>query len=158
MRMEIPDLYDKLMALLDSHAENCEKERNEKIKDPGWMRDPELSHSLSLIEGQQEMVGIIQRWLEEMRKPLKPQRTEMQYKFRAEVYVDVCWLCARLGERLTTIDIERGFMGEPIVLVTLESVALDELRDIMRSIEDGHVMWQTVALAEQYTGERDFYL
>jgi len=38
------------------------------------------------------------------------------------------------------------------------SLALQELQDIIRQIPDGHVMLQTIALKENYTGERDYDL
>ena len=37
-------------------------------------------------------------------------------------------------------------------------MSIDDLRNEMRTIPDGHVMIQTVALAEDYTGERNYKL
>lgn len=38
------------------------------------------------------------------------------------------------------------------------TAALENLRNIMRQVEDGHVMWQTVQPKHLYTGERNYKL
>lgn len=40
----------------------------------------------------------------------------------------------------------------------VRSLTLDQLRDIMRDIPDGHVMVQTVQPKDRFTGERNFDL
>ena len=37
-------------------------------------------------------------------------------------------------------------------------MSLEELRTNMGKVIDGHVMYQTVAIKDEYTGERDFSL
>ena len=39
--------------------------------------------------------------------------------------------------------------------IEIEDMSINELKDLMRKVEDGHVMVQTVALEEKYTGERN---
>ena len=80
------------------------------------------------------------------------------YRFRAECQHDVDELRCLLGARLDriTMTIEPPF---PDVEVELEiGLSLEELRDEMRRVVDGHVMVQTLARSEEYTGERDYKL
>jgi hypothetical protein len=42
--------------------------------------------------------------------------------------------------------------------LTVNTLTLEQLRDIMRKVVDGHVMVQTVQPKHLYTGERDFDL
>lgn len=78
------------------------------------------------------------------------------YKFRAEAPADVIRLANILGEELWAIEMSRPDPGKPDVEVEIEiGITLQELRQIMGTVPDGHVMRQTVALAAEYTGERD---
>lgn len=78
------------------------------------------------------------------------------YKFRAETGHDVreamkikpCWYCF--------INIEKDPHGLPDVEVEFTSTrSLQELRHIFSTIEDAHVMYQTINYSQLYMGERD---
>lgn len=77
------------------------------------------------------------------------------YRFRAECQVNVDELRRLLGMeigRITMIQ-EPPF---PDVEVELETkLTLKELRAAMLEVVDGHVMVETVATQEEYTGERN---
>lgn len=82
------------------------------------------------------------------------------YKLRAECNDDFNCLVQRLvstpGFSLMGAVAEGPF---PDVEATFKSkLDLEALRDIIRQIPDGHVMLQTLAPADQYTGERDYDL
>lgn len=80
------------------------------------------------------------------------------YRFRAECEHDVDELRRILGMRVTKI-IKINEPPFPDVTVDVYSkLSLEELRDAMRQVEDGHVMVQTVAPRATYTGERDYDL
>ena len=78
------------------------------------------------------------------------------YRFRAEGQADVDELHRLLGtkiDRITTVN-SPPF---PDVEVEVEvDLSLEELRDTMRRVVDGHVMVQTVARHNEYMGERDY--
>lgn len=75
----------------------------------------------------------------------------MTYKFRAECVIDIKGLKPMVfksivqDRRLPDVECVVEFDG-----------TLEELRDVLRGVPNGHVMVQTVALLEQYTGERDY--
>lgn len=82
------------------------------------------------------------------------------YRFRAELEHDVNELCKILGRRIEKII---KTMKSPYLFMDTEveihiDLSLEELRDAMREVEDGHVMVQTVTLRDQYTGKRDYSL
>jgi len=61
-------------------------------------------------------------------------------------------------KRINKITILRD-LRYPDVEVEIEvDLSLKELRDIMRQIVDSHVMVQTVAQNDEYTGERNYDL
>ena len=79
------------------------------------------------------------------------------FKFRAECETDVDKLRKRMGLKCNRIVKDIGTLPDTDVdLYT--TLSLVELRNEMRSVEDGHVMFQTVSLAKDYTGERDYEL
>jgi hypothetical protein len=79
----------------------------------------------------------------------------MIYRFRAECFRDVAELIESLESYTITLQREK----EPDVEVELQtSLDMEALRDLMRQIEDSHVMIQTLTLKEQYTGERNYDL
>ena len=79
------------------------------------------------------------------------------FKFRAECETDVNKLRKIMGRRCHKTVKEIGcFPDTEVDLYT--TMSLDDLRNEMRKITDGHVMLQTVALAEDYTGERNYEL
>ena len=79
------------------------------------------------------------------------------FKFRAECIADVLKLKERLGGRCLKMIMEIEQFPDTVVdLYT--TMSLDDLRNEIRSIEDGHVMLQTIALEKDYTGKRDYEL
>lgn len=82
------------------------------------------------------------------------------YRFRAECLQDVVEFLngsiKRIGFNRYVLIQERG---HPDVEVELDAeVPIEELRDELRKVEDGHVMVQTIALKEDYSGNRDYSL
>jgi hypothetical protein len=81
-----------------------------------------------------------------------------KYRFRAECKHDVDELRRLLGATLHRITSSNS-TPFPDDEVELESrLSLEELRVVMRRVVDGHVMVQTVARSEEYTGKRDYEL
>lgn len=80
------------------------------------------------------------------------------YCFRAECQPDVDELRSLLGGCFDKITIVNS-PPFPDVEVELETeLSLEELRAVMRRVVDGHVMGQTVASRDEYTGERGYDL
>jgi hypothetical protein len=80
------------------------------------------------------------------------------YRFRAECALDVLALREILGAVPRRFTIAYLHPRLPDVEVELEiGLSLKQLRDVMRQVDDGHVMVQTVARSEAYTGERYYY-
>lgn len=80
------------------------------------------------------------------------------YRFRAEVRSDADNLYRNIADKVeyVTMTIKPPF---PDVEVEIETdMSLNDLRDEMRAVPDGHVMLQTVATTDKYTGERNFSL
>lgn len=81
----------------------------------------------------------------------------MSYKFRAECRYDVDRFLKLLS--VNKIVISSNENGFPDVEVQIESdISLDQLRNIMRNVANGHVMVQTINHASEYTGERNYHL
>lgn len=83
-----------------------------------------------------------------------------EYRFRGEVLSDfLCFLCGsikKIGFQKYVVSQEGPY---PDIEVYLEADApLEFIRNELRKIEDGHVMVQTIAPKELYTGERDYSL
>lgn len=82
------------------------------------------------------------------------------YKFRAECFADVARLFVILANygnvnHVSIKHFERDGMLEADCLVSLKtSLSLVEMQKIAESVPDGHVMAQTMATAETYTGDR----
>ena len=96
-----------------------------------------------------------------------PAGSGVEYAFRAECLVDVLDWQVRMsaaGFQLTAVRIENWSPEEdgqlrPDRAVRFSCSAIQEaICDVMRSVEDGHVMLQTLARADHYTGERDYSL
>jgi hypothetical protein len=80
------------------------------------------------------------------------------YRYRAELPSDSDELLKRLpaGEFVEFHAVEDlRFIDAQFVEIHLRSLSLDELRDLMRDVPDGHVMVQTVQPSELFTGERE---
>ncbi|KPV54837.1 hypothetical protein SE17_01265 [Kouleothrix aurantiaca] len=96
--------------------------------------------------------------VEPLLMPFVNQSSVPIYRFRAECEQDVDTLRTILGTRVMKI-IKLNEAPFPDTIVEVHgNVSLAELQDAMRKIEDGHVMLQTVAQRENYTGERNYDL
>lgn len=80
------------------------------------------------------------------------------YRFRAECSVDFNELYRTIWRKVkyARLTIEPPFPDVEVVIET--DMSLDDLRDEMRAVPDGHVILQTVATSDEYTGERDYSL
>jgi hypothetical protein len=84
-----------------------------------------------------------------------------RYKFRAECLIDIHSLFALLPKKkliyYTLSPLKPGMASFPDMEanVEIEDMSIIELKDMMKKVEDGHVMWQTLALGEEYTGIRN---
>lgn len=77
--------------------------------------------------------------------------TEMEYKLRAECLPDV----HRLLEKLKFSRYHIISVFPPDVELEFKSDhSLDEIKKVLKTIPDSHVMLETVALKKNYTGER----
>jgi tRNA A-37 threonylcarbamoyl transferase component Bud32 len=79
------------------------------------------------------------------------------YKFRAECETDVDRLLNNLKKDVVSVSKSRQYFPDvEVKLVT--ALTLDEIRQSMRTIEDSHVMIQTIAHRLDYTGDRNYAL
>jgi len=81
----------------------------------------------------------------------------MKYKFRAEVRQDVAILERLIPyEEFLSINIgwDTESLSDIVVVFDLKTWSLNQLIEVMDEVVDGHVMIETVALEEDYTGER----
>jgi hypothetical protein len=80
------------------------------------------------------------------------------FMLRAECGVDADNLAEVLSRRTncTVMTENRGLGDFPTTVVISDPLTVEQMRDACREVQDGHVMAQTVALPEGYTGERDF--
>lgn len=90
-----------------------------------------------------------------------------KYKFRAEALPDILAFL-NIGVEIISLWNEAGarpglyalhITNNPEWLewtceMEVSGLELDDLIEWMKRVEDGHVMWQTIARAEDYTGER----
>ncbi len=78
------------------------------------------------------------------------------YKFRAECLCDAL----KFKSKISCVNFEiqeQTLLGYyiPDVEVSFESeMSLEELKDVLRTIQDGHVMLETIQSTELYTGQR----
>lgn len=73
----------------------------------------------------------------------------MKFKFKAELPPDVDELLKIIPKKeIKFIDRFPGinFIGETIVIELADSLQLEDLRNYMRQVKDGHLMVQTVQL------------
>lgn len=80
------------------------------------------------------------------------------YRFRAECQVEVDELRRLIGIQMDRITIVNTAPFPDVEVEIETSLSLNELRDLMRQVVDGHVMVQTVAPTDEYTGERNYDL
>lgn len=79
------------------------------------------------------------------------------YKFRSECAHDVNELRRIMGSEILSIQIQQQYFPDNSVdLITTSE--LEDVRNFMRQVVDGHVMLQTVQYYYDYTGERDYDL
>jgi hypothetical protein len=78
------------------------------------------------------------------------------YRFRAECQADVDELRQLLGTKIDKITIVNSPPFPDVEVEVAVDLSLEELQDTMRRVVDGHVMVQTVARHNEYTGERDY--
>jgi hypothetical protein len=78
------------------------------------------------------------------------------YRFRAECQADVDELRRLLSTKIDRITIVNSPPFPDVEVEVEVDLSLEELRDTMRRVVDGHVMVQTVARNSEYTGERDY--
>ncbi|MCW5549165.1 MAG: hypothetical protein KIT44_09395 [Opitutaceae bacterium] len=82
------------------------------------------------------------------------------FRFRADSFHDVTDLLIELpaGEMTHLIRVETAPRQDCFCQITLKTLSLDQLRDLMRRVLDGQVMLQTVQPWQSYTGKRDYNL
>ena len=88
----------------------------------------------------------------------------MEYKFRAECYQDAANALSELQEKLWFWSItprtwDDGDLKRPMPDVEVEistDYTLEQIIKIMKTVVDGHVMYQTLRPVESYTGERNY--
>ena len=82
----------------------------------------------------------------------------MKYKFRAECSQDAEQFKQENREAISNFEIV-PVEGFPDVDVTFDShLELSEIIELMKDIDHGHVMYQTVKPVDEYTGKRDYDL
>lgn len=101
-------------------------------------------------------------------KALHTTGNSQKYRCRAECVSDAAELLNAMGKEFEAIGIKRESIklptgetlpvGDCEILLVVNGLTLEAVRDRIRTIEDGHVMLQTVATADQYEGKRDFNL
>lgn len=81
------------------------------------------------------------------------------YKFRAECRGDVFRVLDQINSlELIRLELDSHPLGLPDVTVTLtvRALSLPDLKTRMAKAPDSHVMLETVALPNEYTGERTY--
>lgn len=76
------------------------------------------------------------------------------YRFRAECDDDVLALRKILRGKLLKIQqtVTSPFPDVEVKIIT--KLTINEIKRAMEKVPDGHVMYETIALANEYTGER----
>lgn len=79
----------------------------------------------------------------------------MKYKLRAECVQDILMLLEMAGKSMTSFKMDRD-KDLPDAEFEFEiDLELSEIIDLLKTIPDSHVMYQTAKPIGQYTGERD---
>lgn len=86
--------------------------------------------------------------------------TDYKYTFRAETLYDVGLFinkyCPKMNKITITPYIDMTF---PDMKVELETkMPLEELRQLLKKVDDGHVMYQSLNYSDGFTGERNYNL
>ncbi len=81
------------------------------------------------------------------------------YKFRAECFHDIKELCGLLNlhYELESVIITPDIMFPDCVAEIRTPLSLEDVREFMRHIPDGHVMVQSLQLPQNYTEDREDY-
>jgi hypothetical protein len=81
----------------------------------------------------------------------------MKYKFRAECEHDYKEFKKLIQKEIVNEEITPLMAGFPDIVVEFDSsLVINELQNVLRKVEDGHVMLQTIALSENYTEKRNY--
>lgn len=81
----------------------------------------------------------------------------MKYKLRAECVVDIVKMTTAFAKASIVFDdveIEGDGLLPDVTATFLSAAPLAQLRDVLAKIEDGHVMAETIATIDHYTGMR----
>jgi len=79
----------------------------------------------------------------------------MLYKLRAECLQDVVNFIEKIHFNLFSFNIKKDEKYPDVDFEFETDLVLDEIILNLKDIEDSHVMYQTVNLFKDYTGERD---
>ena len=82
----------------------------------------------------------------------------MIYKLRAECSNDVMKFIEKAHGHMENFKMERDKQFPDVDFEFESKLNLDEIILILRDIDDGHVMVQTVKPIKEYTGERNYEL
>jgi hypothetical protein len=86
----------------------------------------------------------------------------MKYKFRAECSYDALTFIDKTTGLTYNFEIKQqdidGSLIPDVDVIFESDLSLDEIRDKIREVIDGHVMLQTVKPIDEYTAERDYDL
>jgi hypothetical protein len=82
------------------------------------------------------------------------------FRFRAEFRLDALmfWNALPSDKAIRYTLIQKAPFPDQLCEIQVHDLDLDQLRQICRSIPDGHVMLQTLQPAAAYTGERNYTL
>ena len=78
------------------------------------------------------------------------------YKFRAECRADVDEFLKHLKKQIIKHSITQNEMFPDCVVEFSSRSDIDYFRRCMKTIEDGHVMYESLNYASEYTGERHY--
>ena len=80
-------------------------------------------------------------------------------KFRAECQPDVDELLELIPPAcIVSMQKTHNQFSEPTICLEVNDLTIDDVRNRMREVVDGHVMVQTLSYEESYTGERNWNL
>jgi len=80
------------------------------------------------------------------------------YCFRAECEYDFFELRKIINDKIKKIIMTIEYPYPDVEVEIDVDMSLEELRRKMGKIKDGHVMYQTVSIKDEYTGKRDYSL
>jgi hypothetical protein len=82
----------------------------------------------------------------------------MKYKLRAECSKDVVGFLNNVHSQLSSFSLIKDKELPDVEFEFETDLALDEIILILKDLDDAHVMYQTVKLIDEYTGERNYEL